>query len=133
MLAILAVVGVVFLFGGSVYNNFDDWLQTQFRGPEYCFKDIDQSTIAIAAQGAEIRYTETEGEELCFRTKDSSIPERLNQQIQDRKLQERLAEIKANERFKNDTLPGLFILGIIALIVIAIIIYLSTGRDYYRI
>jgi|SRR3990167_4856630 len=131
LIAVLAIIGVVFLFGSSVYENFDSWLQTQFNGPEYCFKDIDQSSVSIAAQGVEVKYTKVEGNVLCFRTKDSSIPERINQQIQDRKLQERLAEIEASNRFWNETFPKLFIIGLIALGVIFVIIYLSTGRDYY--
>ena len=73
--------------GSSLYKNFDSWLQMKLNGPEYCFKDITQSQISVAAQGVSVSYTKTEGDELCFRTKDSSIPERLNQQIQDRKLQ----------------------------------------------
>ena len=131
MLAGLAIVGVILLFGSSLYNNFDGWLQTTLNGPEYCFLDIDQSSIAVASQGVEVKYTKTEGDELCFRTKDHSIVERLNQQIQDRKLDAELARIKANERFWNETFPGLFIIGLIALGVIAIIIYLSTGRNYH--
>lgn len=131
LIAVLAIIGVVFLFGSSVYDNFDSWLQTQFNGPEYCFKDIDQSSVSVAAQGVEVKYTKVEGNVLCFRTKDSSIPERINQQIQDRKLQERLAEIEASDRFWNETFPKLFIIGLIALGVIFVIIYLSTGRDYY--
>ena len=133
LIAVLAIIGVVFLFGSSVYDNFDSWLQTQFNGPEYCFKDIDQSSVSVAAQGVEVKYTKVEGNILCFRTKDTSIPERINQQIQDRKLQERLAEIEASDRFWNETFPKLFIIGLIALGVIFVIIYLSTGRDYYGI
>ena len=132
-LAILAIIGVIFLFRGSVYKSFDGWIKTQLNGPEYCFKDIDQSSVSIAAQGVKVEYTKIEGNVLCFRTKDSSIQERINQQIQDRKLQERLAEIGASNRFWNETFPKIFITGIIALGVIFVIIYLSTGRDYYGI
>jgi len=130
-LAAIAILGVIFLFGSSIYSNFDSWLQTQFNGPEYCFKNIDQTSVSVAAQGVEVKYTKIEGNILCFRTKDSSIPERINQQIQDRKMQERLAEIEANRQFWNETFPKLFIFGLIALVVIFVIIYLSSGRDYY--
>ena len=130
MLAAIAIIGVIFLFGSSVYENFDGWLQTQLNGPEYCFVDLTQSDISIASQGVEIKYTKTEGDELCFRTKDSSIVERLNQQIQDRKLEAELARIAASDKFWNETFPKLFIWGLIALVVIIIILYLSTGKNY---
>lgn len=129
LLAILAIIGVVFLFGGSIYQNFDIWLKTQLNGPEYCFRDIDKATISAAAQGVEVTYTKEQGNELCFRTKDSSIVERLNKQIQDRKLQAQLAEIEAKRQFWNDTFPRLFIFGLVALIVIIIIFYLANRND----
>ncbi len=127
-LMILGVLLVVVLFGGSIWDSFDNWIQTAISGPEYCFRDITQSDISIAAQGIEVKYTKTQGDELCFRTKDSSIIERLNQQIQDRKLQERLAEIEASNIFWNQTFPKLFLFGLIAVVIIVILIVLS-NRD----
>ncbi len=128
-LLIIAVIGVIILFGGSVYESFDNWIKTIFNGPEYCFRDITQSDISIAAQGASISYIKTKGDELCFRTKDPSIVERLNQQIQDRKLTVQLAEIEANRQFWNYVFPKLFFYGLIAFGVIVIIFYLINRDD----
>lgn len=127
-LLILGGVIALFFFGSSIYQAFDGGLQKLINGPEYCFSDISQSEISIAAQGVELSYTKTEGNQLCFRTKDSSIVERINQQIQDRKLQTQLAEIAASDRFWNETFPVLFFIGSVTLVIIFIIIYFAT-RD----
>src|SRR3989344_6093929 len=95
------------------------------------FTDISQSDISIAAQGVQISYTKTEGDQLCFRTKDSSVVERLNKQIQDRKLQAQLAQIQVSDRFWNETFPILFFIGSIVLVIIFIIIYFSTRERNY--
>lgn len=133
MLLIAGGLIALFFFGSSIYQGFDGWFQTVLNGPEYCFEDISQSDISVAAQGVQISYTQTEGNRLCFRTKDTSIVERLNQQIQDRKLQAQLAEIAASDRFWNETFPGIFLIGSAALVVIFIIIYFSTRNNggYY--
>lgn len=130
---LVVMVGVIILFGGSVYESFNVWIQTTLNGPEYCFDDITQSEISVASGGVSISYTQTEGDQICFRTKDYSIVERLNQQIQNRKLEERLAEIEASSIFWNQTFPKLAIFGLIALVVIIGIIALSNRnqRGYY--
>ncbi|MGV8131832.1 MAG: hypothetical protein ACP5N7_07070 [Candidatus Pacearchaeota archaeon] len=132
-LLILGGIIDLFFFGSSVYKAFDGGLQKLINGPEYCFEDISQSEISVAAQGVEVKYTQTEGDRLCFRTKDYSIVERLNQQIQDRKLQEELARIQASDRFWNETFPFIFLVGSIVLVIIFIILYFSNrnnGRYY---
>jgi hypothetical protein len=128
-LAVLGGIIALLLFGGSIYRAFDGWIQSTTRGPEYCFENIDQSKIAVAAQGVSVRYTKIEGDILCFRTKDSSIVERLNQQIQDRELEENLAKIAASDRFWNETFPFLFLIGSAALVVIFIIMFLSNKNN----
>lgn len=128
---LLVIGGMIALFflGSSLYQGFDGWLQTFLNGPEYCFEDISQSDISVAAQGVQVRYTKTEGDRLCFRTKDSSIIERLNKQIQDRKLQAQLAQIAASDKFWNETFPVLFLIGSVVLVIIFIILYLSTRNN----
>lgn len=127
LLGALAVFLVIVLAGSSLYNNLNGWFQTALNGPEYCFRDITQTDVSVASQGVSVSYTKTEGDELCFRTKDSSIVERLSQQIQDRKLQENLAKIEANKQV------SIFLIIAVTFIIIVIIIYLSTGRNYYGI
>ena len=129
-IVIIAIMLVVLLGGSSVYNGINEFIQKSLYGPEYCFRDLDQSSIAIASQGIEFRYTKTEGDEACFRTKDFSLVEKINKQIQDRKLDAELARIEVSNRFWNETFPKLFIVGIIALTLIIIISYLGTGRNY---
>jgi len=131
-LGIILILGIIFLAGSSLYDNLDSWLQTKLNGPEYCFKDITQSQISAAAQGVSVSYTKTEGNELCFRTKDSSIVERLNQQIQDRKLESQLAQIEANKQFNNETLPIIILIVAVTLIVIVIIISLPNRNNQWR-
>lgn len=125
-----AFIALMF-FASSIYQGFNGWFQTALNGPEYCFKDIDQTEVSIASQGASLSYTKNSGDELCFRTKDSSIVERLNKQIQDRKLQAQLAEIESSNKFWNETFPVLFFIGSIVLLVIFIIIYLSNKNEWY--
>src|SRR3989344_3186533 len=130
-LFILGAVIAVMMFGSSLYQGFNGWFQTVLNGPEYCFKDITQTDISVASQGISVSYTKTSGDELCFRTKDSSIVERLNKQIQDRKLQAQLAQIEVSNRFWNETFPILFFIGSIVLVIIFIIIYFSTRERNY--
>jgi hypothetical protein len=131
-LAGLTIFLVVVLVALAIYNNTNGFIQKELYGPEYCFKDTDQSAISIAAQGVEVRYTKTEGNQLCFRTKDSSLIERINQQIENRKLQESLAKIQASDRFWNQTFPILVVTVIIGIIIIALIIVIAGGnRSYY--
>jgi len=131
--ALLIFGGMIalFFFGSSLFQSFNGGLQNLLSGPEYCFTDISQSDISIAAQGVQISYTKTEGDQLCFRTKDSSVVERLNKQIQDRKLQAQLAQIQVSDRFWNETFPILFFIGSIVLVIIFIIIYFSTRERNY--
>ena|SRR3989338_3728620 len=121
------------MFGSSLYQGFNGWFQNILNGPEYCFKDITQTDISVASEGVSVSYTKMQGDELCFRTKDSSIVERLNKQIQDRKLQAQLAQIEASNRFWNETFPVLFLIGSGTLVVIFIIMYFSSsgGNNYY--
>ena len=124
-LVILGAVIAVMMFGSSLYQGFNGWFQTVLNGPEYCFKDITQTDISVASQGVSVSYTKTSGDELCFRTKDSSIVERLNKQIQDRKLQAQLAQIEVSNRFWNETFPFIFLVGSGALVIIFILTYFS--------
>jgi len=126
----LAIFLVIILVALSIYNNANDFIQKELYGPEYCFNDIDQSSIAVAAQGIEVKYTKTEGDQLCFRTKDFSLVEKINKQIQDRKLQESLEKIQSEDRFWNQTFPILVVIFIIAIIVIIIIVRLFGGGNY---
>lgn len=128
-LGVLAIALVVILVALAIYNNSNEFIQRQLYGPEYCFTDLSQTEIGVATQGVEIQYTETKGDQLCFRTKDSSIVERLNQQIQDRKLQESLAKIQAQDKFWNQTFPIILVIIVIGVIIIAIIVYLSTRNN----
>lgn len=132
-LFVLGAVIAFMMFGSSLYQGFNGWFQTILNGPEYCFKDISQTDISVASQGVSVSYTKTSGDELCFRTKDSYIVERLNKQIQDRKLQAQLAQIEASNRFWNETFPVLFLIGSGALVIIFIIMYFSSNRrsSYY--
>ncbi len=131
MMMFLGIVLVIVLFGGSIWDTIDNSIQSVISGPEYCFTDISQSEIAVAAQGVSVKYTKTEGDELCFRTKDTSIVERLNQQIQDRKLQEQLAETEARRQFWNETFPKLFLFTLVAIVLIILIISLSNRNNNY--
>jgi hypothetical protein len=132
-LFILGAFIAILLFGSSLYSGFNGWFQTVLNGPEYCFSDISQTDISIAAQGISIKYTKTSGDQLCFRAKDSSIVERLNKQIQDRKLQAQLANIAASDKFWNETFPFIFLVGSGVLLVIFIILYFSNRNSggYY--
>jgi hypothetical protein len=127
LLLFFGVIAVIFLFGGSIGESINNPIQTFFNGPEYCFRDISQSDISMVAEGVSVSYTKTTGDELCFRTKDSSIVERLNQQIQDRKLQAQLAQIESDRQFWNGTFPRLIFFGLIALILIVVIAGLYTN------
>ncbi len=134
-LVILGGIIAIFLFGGSAYRAFDGWIQAAANGPEYCFENIDQSEIAVAAQGVSVSYTKIEGDILCFRTKDSSIVERLSQQIQDREREENLAKIASSDRFWNETFPFLFLIGSAVLVIIFIIMFFSSKNNnggYYQ-
>jgi hypothetical protein len=132
-IGILAIFLVIVLYGGNIWDSFDNWIQTSTVGPEYCLEDIAQSQVAVASQGGSVSYTKIEGDNLCFRTKDTSIIERLNEQIQDRKLQEELAKTETIRQFWNETFPKLFIFTLIAVVLIILIISLSNknqGRYY---
>lgn len=97
---IALVLGAIYLIvvgTGFIVDFVPNLINTQIYGPEYCFRDIDKTSIEVVAQGAKFKYTEETGDELCFRTKDKAFVERLNQQIQDRKAKERIAEIEANK------------------------------------
>ena len=128
----LAIVLVIFLAAGNISDFVSEFWQKQLYGPEYCFENLDQSAVAVASQGVEVKYTKTEGDQLCFRTKDFSLVEKINQQIQDREKEVELAKIASKERFWNETFPVLFVVGLIAVIIILIILWLMSGRDYYR-
>ena len=117
-LMILGIFLVIVLFGGSIWDTIDNLIQTAISGSEYCFRDISQSEISLATQGVSVKYTKTEGDELCFRTKDTSIIQRLNKQIQDRKLEEQLAKTEASRQFWNETFPKLFLFTLVAIILI---------------
>ncbi len=126
----LAIVLVIFVAGNGIYNGASNFLQEQFYGQEYCFTNIDKSSITLVSQGVEVRYTKTEGDELCFRTKDFSMVEKINKQIQDRKYQENLAKIQSQDQFRNETIPFIVLVIAATFIIIAIISYLSTGKNY---
>ncbi len=132
-LSLLYIGGIIALlfFGSSVYQGLDGWFKTILNGPEYCFRDITQTDISLASQGASVSYTKMEGNELCFRTKDQSIVERLNQQIEDRKLKVELARIEASGKFWNETFPIIFLIGSFALVIIFMILLFTRERRYY--
>ena len=125
----LGIFLVIILFGGTIWDSFDNWIQTAISGPEYCFREIDIVSYSIKFSDFGISETYKKGDELCFRTKDFSQVENISQQIQDRKYQERLAEIEADSIFWNQTFPKLFIFGLIAIVVIIIIISLSNRNS----
>ena len=127
-LLFIGLMITLFFLGSSIYRGFDGWFQTLLNGQEYCFRDVTKTDVSVASQGASVSYTKTEGDELCFRTKDSSIVEKLNQQIQDRKLKTELARLEASDRFWNETFPDLFLVSSCVLLIIFIMLYLST-RD----
>jgi len=127
---ILGIVLVVFLGASSLFETGNNWINNQLNGPEYCFKEIDLISYSVNFQDYGISKTERKDDELCFRTKDFSKVEKINQQIQDRKYEIELEKIKSQERFYNDGLPKiLMILGVV-IILIMIIVYLGTGRNY---
>ncbi|GEM_PF-6947077 len=131
VLFILGAFIALFMFGSSLYQSFDGWFQTLLNGPEYCIKDITQTDISVASKGVSVSYTKMQGDELCFRTKDSSIVEKLNKQIQDRKFKVQLAQIEASKQFWNKTFPFLFLIGSAALVIIFIIMYFSNKGGHY--
>ena len=128
-LMFLGVLLVIVLYGGSIWDTIDNSIQIAISGPEYCFRDISQSEIGLATQGVSVKYTKTEGDELCLRTKDTSIVQRLNQQIQDRKLEEQLAKTEASRQFWNETFPKLFLFTLVAIVLIILIISLSNKNN----
>ena len=126
----IGIILVVFLGGSALFETGNNWLKTQLDGPEYCFREVDLISYSINYQDYGISKTEKKGDELCFRTKDFSKVESINQQIQDRKYEIELEKIKAKERFQNEGLPKILLIIGAAIVIIFIIIYLSTGRDY---
>ena len=129
----IGIILVVFLGGSALFETGNNWLKTQLDGPEYCFREMDLISYSINYQDYGISKTEKKGDELCFRTKDFSKVEQINQQIQDRKYQIELEKIKSQERFYNEGLPKILLIMGVVIVLILIIIYLSSGRDYYRI
>ncbi len=127
----LAIFLVVLLVALAIYNNTNEFIEKQLYGSEYCFSELSQSEIGLATQGIEIKYTRTEGNQLCFRTKDTSIVEKLNKQIQYRKLQESLAKIESSDRFWNHTFLIIVVVIVLGIVIIAIIYSLSGGSSYY--
>jgi hypothetical protein len=129
-LVILAIALVIILFGFGLANNINEGIKNLIEGPEYCLNDVSQSDISIAAQGVSVSFTKTEGNQICFRTKDPSIVERLNKQIQDKKLEVQLAQIEANRQFWNQTAPLLILMILATIFLIVVIIKISEGRNY---
>jgi hypothetical protein len=127
IILILAFAYLVFSGASFIVDFFPKLINTQIYGSEYCFKDIDKTTISVASQGAEFKYTKEAGDELCFRTKDKSFVERINQQIQERKEKERLAEIEANK----EIIKTLIIVFGFVVVVALVIIILSNRNNYY--
>ncbi len=129
----IGIILVVFLGGSALLDTGNNWIKTQLDGPEYCFREVDLISYSISYQDYGISKTEKKGDELCFRTKDFSKVEQINQQIQDRKYDIEIEKIKSKERFYNDGLPKILLIVGAVIVLILIIIYLSSGRDYYSI
>jgi len=130
---ILGIILAVLLGGGALFETGNNWIKTQLEGPEYCFREVDLQSYSINVQEFGISKTEKKGDELCFRTKDFSKVEEINQQIQDRKYQIELEKIKSQERFYNEGLPTILLIIGAVIVLVLIILWLGSGRNYYSI
>jgi len=121
----LAITLAIFIGLISLFGILGDWLSNELSGPEYCFSDVETVQLTLASEAAKVTITQSTGDQLCFRTKDYTIVERINQQIQDRKLQEELARIEANKEFwDRNFIPFVLILLFAFIIVVILLFYL---------
>lgn len=123
---ILFLAFCIFLFAivGIGINYFEDLIS----GPQYCFNDVSQQEIELIFKNTGIKYTNLQGDSICFRTHDFNKVTVLNQQIQDRKYQEKLAEIKSAERQAIANFP-VIVFGIIAIFAVIIIALIINSRN----
>lgn len=128
--AIFGIILAVFLGTSSLLENGQNWISTQLEGPKYCFREIDLVSYSINYQDYGISKTEKKGDELCFRTKDFSAVEKINQQIQDRKYQLELEKIKSQDRFYNEGLPLILLIIGAVIVLVLIILWLGSGKNY---
>ena len=120
--AILVIGGALFITG--TVQNFVD---TQLFGAKYCFESKYQQDIELAFRDTSISFTKEEGDSVCFRTNDFSKVTALNQQIQDRKYKEKLAEIESNERVTTLAI----IIGAIVFVIVVISYFASRSNNSY--
>jgi hypothetical protein len=123
----LALCIFVFAIVGIGINYFEDLVS----GPQYCFNDVSQQEIELIFRSTGIKYTSLQGDSICFRTHDFNKVTTLNQQIQDRKYQEKIAEIESAERQAKANFPFI-ILGIIAIFAIIIIALILNNKNSYN-
>ncbi|MCD6385484.1 hypothetical protein J7M23_06860 [Candidatus Sumerlaeota bacterium] len=119
IIAFCAALIIASQIGSAAYEG----ILTLLAGPEYCYHETQDLLTELGAKGISISRRDTSTNQLCFRTKDTSFVLQLNQQIEQRKLEQYRIQQETERQFWEKLLrPEIIISILLAIAIIALII-----------